>query len=108
MPGVANTLSAQGLDSAGLFAQAGLRIENLDDCDFRWPTEGVSKLWTIAAERSGNYCRLESLDCRYAKALAAPGHSRRTTSKTDRAFSSDGTPDANQTVNKNRAAARVD
>jgi len=54
MRGVADTLSAQGLDSAGLFAQAGLRIENLDDCDFRWPTEGVSKLWTIAAERSGN------------------------------------------------------
>ena len=60
------------------------------------------------ALRGWRHCRLESLDCRYAKALAAPGHSRRTASKTDRAFSSDGTPDANQTVNKNRAAARVD
>src|SRR5215469_12171380 len=54
MRGVANTLSAQGLDAAALFAQAGLRIENLDDCDCRWPTGGISKLWTIAAERSGN------------------------------------------------------
>src|SRR5262249_50818340 len=26
----------------------------LDDCDFRWPTRGISKLWTIAAQRSGN------------------------------------------------------
>jgi AraC-like DNA-binding protein len=54
MRGVAETLSAQGLDSAALFAQAGLRLKNLDDCDFRWPTEGVSQVWTIAAERSGN------------------------------------------------------
>jgi AraC-like DNA-binding protein len=51
---VANTLSAQGLDVAALFAQAGLRIEYLEHVDFRWPTEGISKLWTIAAERSGN------------------------------------------------------
>jgi AraC-like DNA-binding protein len=54
MRGVADTLSAQGLDAAALFAQVGLRFENLDDCDFRWPTEAVSKVWTIAAERSGN------------------------------------------------------
>ena len=54
MRGVANTLSAQGLDVVTLFAQSGLRIEDLDDCDFRWPTEGISKLWTLAVERSGN------------------------------------------------------
>src|SRR5215475_9247380 len=54
MRGVANTLSAQGLDVAALFAQAGLRIENLEHVEFRWPSEGISKLWTIAAERSGN------------------------------------------------------
>jgi len=53
MRGVANTLAAQGLDVAALFAQAGLRIENLEHGDFRWPTEGVNRLWTIAAERSG-------------------------------------------------------
>src|ERR1700742_560278 len=54
MGGVANTLSAQGLDTASLFASAGLSIANLDDCEFRWPSDGVSRLWTIAAERSGN------------------------------------------------------
>src|SRR5215475_2547318 len=54
MRGVANTLAVQGLDVAALFAQAGLRIENLEHGDFRWPTEGVNRLWTIAAERSGN------------------------------------------------------
>src|SRR5215470_5860517 len=54
MRGVANTLAAQGLDVAALFAQAGLQIENLEHGDFRWPTEGVNRLWTIAAERSGN------------------------------------------------------
>jgi AraC-like DNA-binding protein len=54
MRGVANTLSAHGLDVAALFAQAGLRIENLEHGEFRWPTEGISRLWTIAAERSGN------------------------------------------------------
>src|SRR5215813_10324454 len=54
MRGVAGTLSAQGLDVAALFARAGLRIENLEHGDFRWPTEGINRLWTIAAERSGN------------------------------------------------------
>jgi AraC-like DNA-binding protein len=54
MRSVANTLSAQGLDAAALFAEAGLAIRNLDDCDFRWPTEGASRLWAIAAERAGN------------------------------------------------------
>jgi AraC-like DNA-binding protein len=54
MRGVANTLAAQGLDVAALFAQAGLHIENLEHGEFRWPTEGISRLWTIAAERSGN------------------------------------------------------
>ena len=54
MRGVADTLSAQGLDVAALFAQAGLQMENLEHSDFRWPTEGINRLWTIAAERSGN------------------------------------------------------
>jgi AraC-like DNA-binding protein len=54
MGGVANSLSAQGLDAASLFAAAGLSIADLEDCEFRWPTDGASRLWTIAAERSGN------------------------------------------------------
>jgi AraC-like DNA-binding protein len=54
MRGVANTLTAQGMDAAALFAEAGLSISDLDDPDYRWPTEGASRLWAIAAERSGN------------------------------------------------------
>src|SRR5262245_11310452 len=54
MRGVASTLAAQGLDVAALFAQAGLRIEDLEHGDFRWPTEGVNRLWALTAERSGN------------------------------------------------------
>jgi hypothetical protein len=52
--GVANTLSAQGLDTASLFADAGLDLAALDDPERRWPTEQVSLLWSLAAERSGN------------------------------------------------------
>jgi AraC-like DNA-binding protein len=54
MRGVANTLTAQGLDAAALFAEAGLSIEGLKDADRRWPTEEASRLWALAAERSGN------------------------------------------------------
>ena len=52
--GVASTLTAQGMDAAALFAEVGLSISDLDDPDYRWPTEGASRLWAIAAERSGN------------------------------------------------------
>ena len=54
MRGVATTLKEQGLDAAMLFAQVGLSIEDLDDCDRRWPTEALSRLWVLAAERSAN------------------------------------------------------
>jgi AraC-like DNA-binding protein len=54
MRGIADTLSAHQLDASSLFKEAGLAIANLDDCDFRWPTEGISRLWSIAAERSRN------------------------------------------------------
>jgi AraC-like DNA-binding protein len=54
MRGVAKTLQQQGLDSPALFKEVGLSIDNLDDPDFRWPTEEESRLWTLAAERSGN------------------------------------------------------
>jgi AraC-like DNA-binding protein len=54
MRGVANTLSAQGLDAAALFREAGLSIERLEDADYRWPSEQVNRLWTLAAKRSGN------------------------------------------------------
>ena len=54
MRGVANTMRAQGLDAAELFAEIGLSIADLDDPDYRWPTEQASRLWTLATERSGN------------------------------------------------------
>jgi AraC-like DNA-binding protein len=54
MRGVANTLTAQGLDAPALFAEAGLSFADLDKPDHRWPTEEASRLWAFAAERSGN------------------------------------------------------
>ena len=54
MRGLADALAAQELDVAALFAQAGLRVEDLQHGDFRWPTEGINRLWTAAAECSGN------------------------------------------------------
>jgi AraC-like DNA-binding protein len=54
MRGVAQTLAAQGLDAAALFAQAGLDLAGLDDADRRWPTDAVSRLWQLAAQRCGN------------------------------------------------------
>jgi AraC-like DNA-binding protein len=53
MRGVANTLTAEGLDAAALFAKVGLSVTNLDDPDYRWSTEQASRLWTLAAEISG-------------------------------------------------------
>src|SRR3569832_2943133 len=54
MRGVAATLTSQGLDAAALFTEAGLSIDDLEDPDHRWPTESVSRLWSLAAERSAN------------------------------------------------------
>jgi AraC-like DNA-binding protein len=54
MRGVASTFASQGLDAAAFFVDAGLSISDLDDPDHRWPTENISRLWTLAAERSGN------------------------------------------------------
>jgi AraC-like DNA-binding protein len=54
MRGVVNTLEAQGLDIAKLFADANLPLAMLDDPDKRWPTEQVNRIWTLAVERSGN------------------------------------------------------
>ncbi len=54
MRGVANTLSTQGLDASALFKEAGLSIAQLEDCEHRWPSEPVNRLWSLAAARSGN------------------------------------------------------
>jgi len=52
--GVASTFASQGLDVASLFTAAGLSLGLLDEADQRWPTEQVSLLWQLAAERSAN------------------------------------------------------
>ncbi len=50
--GISDTL--EGMDVAALFAEAGLDLDVLDDPDHRFPTERISLLWSLAAERSGN------------------------------------------------------
>jgi AraC-like DNA-binding protein len=52
--GIAETLEAAGLDIHELFEEAGLELAALSDADARFPTEGISRLWQLAATRSGN------------------------------------------------------
>jgi len=51
---IAETLEAAGLDTHALFEQAGLERAAMSDADARFPTEGISLLWQLAATRSGN------------------------------------------------------
>ena len=51
---IAETLEAAGLDTHALFEQAGLERAAMSDADARFPTEGISRLWQLAATRSGN------------------------------------------------------
>jgi AraC-like DNA-binding protein len=51
---IAETLEAAGLDTHALFEEAGLELATLSDADARYPTEGISLLWQLAATRSGN------------------------------------------------------
>src|SRR5215831_14106105 len=52
--GIAETLEAAGLDIPALFEEAELELAALSDADARFPTEGISRLWQLAATRSGN------------------------------------------------------
>src|SRR5215472_18939967 len=52
--GIAETLEAAGLDIPALFEEAQLELAALSDADARFPTEGNSRLWQLAATRSGN------------------------------------------------------
>src|SRR6516162_2972719 len=52
--GIAETLEAAGLDIPALFEEAELELAALSDADARFPTEGISRLWQLAARRSGN------------------------------------------------------
>jgi AraC-like DNA-binding protein len=66
MRGVANTFASVGLDAPALFADAQLPFGKLDDMDYRWPTEKVNRLWTLAVERSGNPA-IALANCRTAR-----------------------------------------
>jgi len=52
--GIAETLEAAGLHVHTLFEEAGLDFAALADADARFPTERISRLWQLAAKRSGN------------------------------------------------------
>jgi AraC-like DNA-binding protein len=52
--GTAEMLAAEGLDVPALFAGAGIDPAALDTPGGRVPTEKISRLWELAAERSGN------------------------------------------------------
>jgi AraC-like DNA-binding protein len=52
--GIVGALSAEGLDARTLLAAAGIDAEVLDDPGARVPSEKISRLWELAAERSGN------------------------------------------------------
>ena len=52
--GIAETLEAAGLHVHTLFEEAGLEFAALADADARFPTERISRLWQLAAARSGN------------------------------------------------------
>jgi AraC-like DNA-binding protein len=52
--GIAEMLSAEGLDASALLAEAGIDPAALDDQAARLPSEKISRLWELAAERSGN------------------------------------------------------
>src|SRR5215468_2172184 len=52
--GIADMLSAEGLDARGLLVAAGIDPAQLDVPDGRLPSEKISHLWELAVERSGN------------------------------------------------------
>lgn len=53
---VAKALTARGLDAAPLFQQAGLDFDALDDPEARYPVRGVSRLWRLAVDATGDPC----------------------------------------------------
>ncbi|HKN10687.1 MAG TPA: AraC family transcriptional regulator [Pseudomonadota bacterium] len=52
--GIAEMLAAEGVDAPALLADAGIDPAALEDPGARLPTESISRLWELAAERSGN------------------------------------------------------
>src|SRR5262249_1032998 len=52
--GIADTLTAEGLDARTLLVAAGIDPASLQVPDARLPTEKISRLWELAVERSSN------------------------------------------------------
>ena len=52
--GIAEMLGGEGLDARALLAEAGINPAALDDQGVRLPSEKISRLWELAAERSEN------------------------------------------------------
>jgi AraC-like DNA-binding protein len=52
--GIAEMLAAEGVDAPALLADAGIDPAALEAPGARLPTERISRLWELAAERSGN------------------------------------------------------
>jgi AraC-like DNA-binding protein len=52
--GIVRMLESQGLDVRALFEELGMDMAALTQLDARFPTEKVSRLWQLAALRSGN------------------------------------------------------
>jgi len=52
--GIAEMLVTEGIDARALFAGAGIDFAALDASGARLPTEKISRLWELAAERSGD------------------------------------------------------
>lgn len=52
--GIVKALELEGLDCQALFAQLGLDFQALDDADARFSQDSMTRLWTLAVERSGN------------------------------------------------------
>jgi len=52
--GIAEMLTAEGLDVRALFAAAGIDPAALEPPGARLSSEKISRLWELAAERSGN------------------------------------------------------
>ena len=52
--GIADALNGAGLDAGALFAEAGIELAALSAPTARCATEKVSRLWDLAAERSGD------------------------------------------------------
>lgn len=50
---IRKALDAAGVDSARLFAEAGLDIAALNDPNARYPVEGTTKLWKLAVTATG-------------------------------------------------------